>query len=895
MTIDTACSSSLSALNEAVLALRSKRCNAAIVGGSCLTLDPALSVMLMRLGILSKDGKCKAFDSQSNGYTRSESVGAFFLQRASAARRVYAKVINIRVNTDGYKTEGITFPSGRLQEQLLRDVYAEARIDPDQVGYVEAHGTGTRAGDVQELTAISRVFCKPGRERPLKIGSVKTNVGHTEAAAEGPVGISSYGFGGANVHAILQCHDGTCRHHIDTLQRRNSQLPRLVLLAGRSEESLVRTLDRVEAEGPYPDSAYALLNQVGQPSVRKFPCRGFVIVPVDESGNKAIKMSSCCPSERRPLWFVFTGVGCQWDGMATRMMQFDPFARSIQKSHDFLQQYGMDLIHVLTSDNPGEDRIRWTHLSIVAMQAILRRIAGSSADTLGLMKRKADNPLIFLSSLGKLHNLGVQMNLSPLYPTVSWPVPRGTPNIAHLVSWNHSQSWTVVNWKDFPSSSQESEEIVEVDVESNEADRFLSGHVADGRLLFPASGHILLAWKTLAKRSGMLHDNMPVILENITIHREIVLPSSGPVRLSVSVLRLSGEFEIGHDGNVVATGRVRAARECEKVLDKDPPGRPAEIVDYDLDGADVYKELRLRGCEYSGAFRGILKADVQTFFALTRLPRWLEDARLRAWRRFLPRFERMLVADDEEVDRAWRRLLLRLFVLRWLLSDRVAELSGLRVLRTRPPWRLRDELRDRPRLTFLRALRRWGDSLAVSLMVLVRELLDRFLRLTLRALVGTALMFAGFSLVGCDTSAAFRSLRAAVVAAGSGASGSTDTALGGRPRGRLAGGFSLDGPAPLSAAEAAGAAWRFACRPAFGGFSPPSTFFGMAGSLRVPSHRQPSIPCSQRPSSALPLAGEGGPQETASVRVRESPDSAASRAEQLPPSEAAFGSRAPRA
>ncbi|KAH7955299.1 hypothetical protein HPB52_000186 [Rhipicephalus sanguineus] len=91
----------------------------------------------------------------------------------------------------------------------------------------------------------------------------------------------------------------------------------------------------------------------------------------------------------------------------------------------------------------------------------------------------------------------------------------------------------------------------------------------------------------------------------------IFLSSLGPVRLSVSVLPLSGEFEIGHDGNVVATGRVRMAKEDENVLDKGPPGRPAEMIDYGLDGGDVYKELRLRGYEYSGEFQGILKADVQ--------------------------------------------------------------------------------------------------------------------------------------------------------------------------------------------------------------------------------------------------------------------------------------------
>ncbi|KAL1472023.1 hypothetical protein MTO96_039592 [Rhipicephalus appendiculatus] len=183
------------------------------------------------------------------------------------------------------------------------------------------------------------------------------------------------------------------------------------------------------------------------------------------------------------------------------------------------------------------------------------------------------------------------------------------------------------------------------------------------------------------------------------------------------------------------------------------------------------------------------------FRAFTRLPPCLEDERLWACRRFLPRFERGLAAEEEAMDREWRRLLLRLF-LPCLASDRVAELPRPRALRARPLRQLRDDCLDLPRLAFLLALRCFGASLAASLMLLGEELLERFLRLALGALVATtASLVEGFSLSGCVTSAAFRNFRAAGVAMRCGAAGSSDAALGGRPRGRLAAGASLEGPA----------------------------------------------------------------------------------------------------
>ncbi|KAK8766988.1 hypothetical protein V5799_006227 [Amblyomma americanum] len=412
-TVDTGCSSTMTALNEAVQALRSGQCDGAIVGGSMLSLKASTSLNFLRLGMLSPDGKCKSFDLRSDGYVRSETVGAFFLQWAPEARRIYAKVTHIKASSDGYKCQGVMFPSSQAQERLLRETYDEAMLDPRQVAYVEAHGTGTKVGDTQELCAVSTVFCEPGRNKPLLLGAVKSNVGHGEAASGlssiakvimametgviagnlhfteaistteslhggsievvdketpfpgGPVGINSFGLGGSNVHVILESSQGP---HVEDISRDKGNLPRLVLLAGRTKESLVRTLDRMEAEGSYPDSAYALLNLVGQPSVKQFPHRGFAVVHTDDSGAKLVKVVEQAPLKERPLWFVFSGMGCQWKGMARQMMQFDAFARSVHKSQEFLKEFCVDLIDLLTNDKCARYSMASVQASITAVQ-----------------------------------------------------------------------------------------------------------------------------------------------------------------------------------------------------------------------------------------------------------------------------------------------------------------------------------------------------------------------------------------------------------------------------------------------------------------------------------------------------------------------------------------------
>lgn len=180
--LDTACSSSLLALQNAYHAIRSGECPAALVGGINLLLKPNTSVQFMKLGMLSPEGTCKSFDDSGNGYCRSEAVVAVLLTKKSLARRVYATVLNAGTNTDGCKEQGVTFPSGEAQEQLIQSLYRPAGLAPESLEYVEAHGTGTKVGDPQELNSIARALCA-SRQGPLLIGSTKSNMGHPEPAS----------------------------------------------------------------------------------------------------------------------------------------------------------------------------------------------------------------------------------------------------------------------------------------------------------------------------------------------------------------------------------------------------------------------------------------------------------------------------------------------------------------------------------------------------------------------------------------------------------------------------------------------------------------------------------------------------------------------------------------
>ena len=185
LAVDTACSSSLVAVHLACQSLGQGECSMAMASGVNLLLLPELQASLCGARMLAPDGRCKTFDARADGYARAEGCATVVLKRLADAQAagdpVLAVIRGSAINHDG-RSSGITVPNGDAQQGVLRDALARAGVDPHEVDYIEAHGTGTALGDPIEVRALAAVL-GAGRETPLMLGSVKTNVGHLEAAA----------------------------------------------------------------------------------------------------------------------------------------------------------------------------------------------------------------------------------------------------------------------------------------------------------------------------------------------------------------------------------------------------------------------------------------------------------------------------------------------------------------------------------------------------------------------------------------------------------------------------------------------------------------------------------------------------------------------------------------
>lgn len=219
MAVDTACSSSLVALHLACEAIRSGDCSMALAGGVSLMMTPQFHLLSGQAGMLSPEGRCKAFDDQGNGFVPSEGVGVIVLKGLDQALRdgdhIHAVIRGSGINQDG-KTSGITAPSAPSQADLMRSVYEKFEIDTAAISLIECHGTGTKLGDPIEIQGLTAAFGNPPKS-PRAIGSVKSNIGHALTAA-GIAGVTKLILCLKHQMLVPSIHVSRENRHIDFLQ-----------------------------------------------------------------------------------------------------------------------------------------------------------------------------------------------------------------------------------------------------------------------------------------------------------------------------------------------------------------------------------------------------------------------------------------------------------------------------------------------------------------------------------------------------------------------------------------------------------------------------------------------------------------------------------------------------
>lgn len=383
MTIRTACSASLVALHEACVAISRGDCDSAIVGGANLIMTPGATLSMTAQNVLSVDGSCKTFSADANGYARGEAIAAIYIKRVDDALRdgnsMRALIRGTATNHDG-KTPGITVPSARAQEALMKRAYEVAGItDFAKTGYVECHGTGTPVGDPIETSAVGRVFGEKG----VYIGSIKPNFGHTEGAsgilsviksvlvienttippnikfsrpnpaipfesarlnvATEPtswpngrlerVSVNSFGVGGTNAHAII---DSAASFKVSTVKQKTPDEPQLLVFSANSQKALANMTDNyrdfVERKpGAIADLAYTLANRREHLSYRTFA--------VASKGFFGATFPATKPAKPPAVIMVFTGQGAQWPQMGRGLMDSNAaFLNSIRRLDEFLQR-----------------------------------------------------------------------------------------------------------------------------------------------------------------------------------------------------------------------------------------------------------------------------------------------------------------------------------------------------------------------------------------------------------------------------------------------------------------------------------------------------------------------------------------------------------------------------
>lgn len=403
LSVDTACSSSLVALHLAMQSLRSGECDVAVVAGSNVILSPALSIPFATAGMLSPEGRCKTFDAEADGYVRGEGCGVVILKRTSDASqsgdRILAIVRGSAVNQDG-RSNGLTAPNSASQVEVIRSALADAGVAPQEVSYVEVHGTGTSLGDPIEFEAIRASIGETNPAAPeCVLGSIKTNIGHLEPASgtagllkvvlmmqHGQIpphlhlnrinplvkidgsrfriatslepwpggsrpriaGVSSFGFGGANAHVVLQEPPAISAAVASSVERPrhflvlSAKTPTALELLARSYRDRIASLSD-DAFADLCFSANSGRELLEHRLVLDAQGREEAVQRLDDflDGRKSAGLSTGDGrlSRRPKIAFLFPGQGAQYVDMGRNLFETQPtFRRWVLRAAEILDR-----------------------------------------------------------------------------------------------------------------------------------------------------------------------------------------------------------------------------------------------------------------------------------------------------------------------------------------------------------------------------------------------------------------------------------------------------------------------------------------------------------------------------------------------------------------------------